>query len=92
MAGPAVALRVYVSGNVQGVGFRAECGRAAGRAGVTGWVRNLPDGRVEAWLEGERGAVERVAAWCGHGPSWSAVRHIEVHDETPVGASSFEVC
>jgi acylphosphatase len=91
MAGSDVAVRVCVSGRVQGIGFRAECRRAAGKAGVTGWVRNLPDGRVEAWIEGERAAVERLAAWCGHGPSWSTVSSVEITDERPVGAVRFEV-
>ena len=85
------AVRVLVSGRVQGVGFREACRRAADKAGVTGWVRNLADGRVEAWFEGERPALDRVMAWCGHGPSWAAVDGVEVHDEAPAGARRFEV-
>ena len=86
-----VALRVYVSGRVQGVGFRDECRRVARKAGLNGWVRNLADGRVEAWLEGDKTAVEQVAAWCQRGPSWTEVTGIEVSDQTPRGGDRFEV-
>jgi acylphosphatase len=91
MTGVPVALHLYVSGRVQGVGFREACRRAAGRAGVTGWVRNLPDGRVEAWIEGDREAVGRVAAWCGHGPGWAHVEGLELVDAEPAGWASFRV-
>lgn len=86
-----VACRVLVAGRVQGVGFRQSCQRAANTAGVHGWVRNLADGRVEAWLEGDPVAVERVAGWCGHGPSWATVTGVEVHDEEPAGQDGFTV-
>jgi len=51
----------------------------------------LADGRVEVWLEGDREAVVRVTFWCGHGPSWSSVSGIEIHDETPTGTLGFHV-
>lgn len=86
-----LALRVIVRGAVQGVGFRENCRRAAKRAGCDGWVRNLADGRVEAWLEGEADAVDRVVAWCRHGPSWATVAGVDMHDETPTGQSGFRV-
>jgi acylphosphatase len=86
-----VAVRAFVSGRVQGVGFREACRRAARQAGVGGWVRNMADGRVEAWFEGDRDAVDRVLAWCGHGPSWAAVSGVEIHDEPARGAEGFEV-
>jgi len=91
VTGTPAALHVYVSGRVQGVGFREACRRAAAKAGVCGWVRNLPDGRVEVWLEGDREAVGRVASWCRHGPSWAHVDGVELHDERPSGCSSFRV-
>lgn len=91
MTAARVALRILVTGFVQGVGFRAACRRAAARAGVEGWVQNLPDGRVEAWLEGDRDAVGRVAAWCRHGPSWARVTAVELLDESPAGVSGFQV-
>jgi acylphosphatase len=60
--------RIVVSGRVQGVGFRQAAVEAAERLGVTGWVRNLPDGRVEALAEGDQAAVENLVAWCKRGP------------------------
>ena len=57
-------LHVYFSGIVQGVFFRANTRREALRLGLQGWVRNLPDGRVEAWVEGERAAVEELLDYC----------------------------
>jgi acylphosphatase len=84
-----VALHLLIRGRVQGVGFRASCRYHATSAGVDGWVRNLPDGRVEAWLEGEPAAVESVAAWCQRGPRHAAVTGVEVHDETPQGLRGF---
>src|SRR4029453_15939738 len=61
--------RVIVSGEVQGVFFRDTCRRVAGQQGVAGWVRNLPDGRVEAVFEGEPGSVERRGGWGRGGPA-----------------------
>ncbi|WP_345702088.1 acylphosphatase [Kitasatospora terrestris] len=83
--------RVLVSGLVQGVFFRDTCRREAAGAGVAGWVRNLPDGRVEAAFEGEPEAVERMIAWCRRGPSRAVVGDVRVSDEEPSGASGFEV-
>jgi len=80
-----VRRRVVVSGLVQGVFFRDSCRREAMAHGVAGWVRNLPDGRVEAVLEGEPEPVERVAAWMGHGPSRARVDTVEVSEEEPGG-------
>lgn len=57
-------LHVLFSGIVQGVFFRANTRREALRLGLQGWVRNLPDGRVEAWVEGERAAVEGLLDYC----------------------------
>lgn len=73
-----VGARVYVSGRVQGVGFRAATQAAARRLGLGGWVRNLPDGRVEAWFVGPREAVDRMIAWCRRGPSRARVARVEV--------------
>jgi acylphosphatase len=86
-----VALRVLVSGRVQGVGFREACRRVAVRAGASGWVRNLADGRVEVWLEGEVDAVERVVSWCRTGPSWASVSGVQLEDESARGVDGFSV-
>ncbi len=80
-----VRARVIVSGRVQGVAFRFEARRAAGRIGVVGWVRNLPDGRVEAVIEGERRRVEEMIAWCRRGPALARVDGLETAWEKPQG-------
>ncbi len=86
-----LACRVYVTGRVQGVWFRQSCAEEARAAGVSGWVRNLADGRVEVWLEGDRHRVERVIAWCRIGPPRATVTGIEVRDEQPAAADGFIV-
>jgi acylphosphatase len=73
-----VRVHLLVSGRVQGVAFRAYTEDEARRLGVTGWVRNLPDGRVEAEAEGERAFVEALVAWCRRGPPAARVDHVEV--------------
>jgi acylphosphatase len=70
--------RVVVSGRVQGVYFRASTRDVAARHGVRGFVRNLPDGRVEAVLQGERGAVETVIAFMREGPPGALVEEAAV--------------
>jgi len=70
-----------VSGIVQGVAFRAWTVRTARAQGVTGWVRNLPDGRVEALIEGEDPAVDAVLAWCRKGPPAATVTGAETREE-----------
>lgn len=74
-------VHVYISGRVQGVFFRSETADAAKRLGVTGWVRNLRDGRVEALFEGDEGVVEQVVTWCSHGPPLSLVDHVQTIEE-----------
>ena len=72
---------VYVSGIVQGVFFRSNTRRQALIRGLNGWVRNLPDGRVEAVFEGEEEAVKNMVEWCRGGPPYAAVDDMEVHWE-----------
>jgi len=69
---------VYVSGRVQGVFFRAETADMANGLGLAGWVRNLPDGRVEALFEGENEDVERAVDFCRRGPPGAHVRNLDV--------------
>jgi acylphosphatase len=78
-----VARRFVISGRVQGVGFRYFARDAALREGVTGWVRNLPDGTVEARIEGEREAVTRVERALRVGPRGARVDEVFVDDEDP---------
>lgn len=74
-----------ITGRVQGVGFRWFAHDAAEREGVDGWVRNLPDGRVEAEVEGELEAVDRVEAALRRGPAASRVEDVNVDERAPVG-------
>jgi len=76
-----VRAHVYVSGRVQGVFFRHETRREAKMRGVKGWVRNLPDGRVEAVFEGEEEAVKQLIEFCRHGPPGAKVTDVEVRWE-----------
>ena len=76
---------VHIEGMVQGVFFRANTLRMASSLGLTGWVRNLPDGRVEAVFEGEEHILATMLEWCWQGPPFAAVRHVEVKDEPYTG-------
>ena len=87
-----VRRRVVVHGRVQGVFFRDSTRERARAHGVAGWARNRPDGAVEAVLEGDRDAVERVLRFCETGPPQAAVERVEVSEETPEGLSGFEIC
>ncbi|NJQ07098.1 acylphosphatase [Streptomyces lonarensis] len=82
---------VLVTGRVQGVFYRDSCRREARAAGVTGWVRNLPDGRVEATFEGDPQAVDSLLEWAQRGPEAAVVDHMTVNDEQPVGDTEFVV-
>ena len=85
-------VRVVVGGRVQGVWFRASTQEMAQAEGVHGWVRNLPDGDVEAVFEGGREAVERALAWCRRGgPPKARVDRCEETWEAPRGEGPFRV-
>jgi acylphosphatase len=77
--------RLFVTGRVQGVNFRWHTQRRATELGLTGIVRNLPDGRVEAIFEGPAEAVRKAIQWCRVGPSSARVDNVEIHDEEPTG-------
>lgn len=77
---------------MQGVGFRFSAQRKAQELGLTGWVRNLPDGRVEAELEGDNDAVQAMIAWCRKGPALARVTDVVVTPkDAPAGHESFEL-
>jgi acylphosphatase len=80
-----VRAHIYVSGRVQGVYYRKNARRSALSLRLTGWVRNLPDRRVEAIAEGERDLVEEFLGWCREGPSMAIVRGVEVSWEEANG-------
>jgi acylphosphatase len=80
-----------VHGRVQGVFFRDTTRRMAASRGVAGWVRNNPDGSVEAAFEGEPDAVETMVAFCREGPRGAEVEQVEVSEEEPQGDPGFRV-
>ena len=80
-----VARKFTISGRVQRVGFRWFAIEAASREGVTGWVQNLPDGRVEVLAEGEADAVERFERAVRSGPALARVDAVETDILTPTG-------
>lgn len=83
--------RVVVHGLVQGVFFRDTVRRHAQSHGMAGWVRNNPDGTVEAVFEGAPEAVERLVAFVHEGPSGAIVQRVEVRDEEDEGLSGFAI-
>jgi acylphosphatase len=74
---------VYVSGQVQGVFFRDSTRKKAEQLGLAGWVRNLPDGRVEALFEGPQDRVREMVRWCREGPSHAEVEEVDTEFEAP---------
>ena len=83
---------VQVTGQVQGVNFRASAKRQAEALGLSGWVRNLPDGTVEVDFEGPEAAVHQMVEWCSHGPQGAWVDLAEVEWLDALGNfSGFEV-
>jgi acylphosphatase len=84
-----VRARVVVGGVVQGVFFRGTCRREALNRGVVGWVRNNPNGDVEAVFEGSPAAVDGLIGWMRHGPRHAHVESVDVSMEAPEGLSGF---
>ena len=84
-------VRVIAEGRVQGVFFRVTCAREARAAGLGGFVRNLPDGRVEAVFEGEAAAVASLVTWCRAGPPHARVDRVDVAEEPPEGLDRFAI-
>jgi acylphosphatase len=83
--------RIRVHGRVQGVFFRDSTRRKAQTVGVSGWVRNCPDGTVEAVFEGDDDAVRRMVDWVREGPGHAEVDRVDVVEEQPEGLSGFDV-
>ena len=82
-------VRIY--GKVQGVWFRAHTKDIADKLGIKGWVRNVPDGSVEAVFEGDDESVEKIIEWCHRGPPLARVERVEVEYEEPRGEEKFEI-
>lgn len=85
-----IRTHVFISGKVQGVGYRYFTVNEARRLGVNGWVRNLPDGRVEAVFEGNRDVVEEMIRWCHQGSTAAVVKNVAVEYEELEGLRGFE--
>ncbi len=84
-------VHVFVVGDVQGVNFRWYCRNEASSRGVRGFVRNLPDGRVEAAFEGDPESVDAMVEWCRQGPPSARVGGIDVTEEEPGGDRDFTI-
>jgi acylphosphatase len=85
-------IRAIVSGRVQGVSYRAATASKARQLGLVGWVRNLPDGRVELEAEGPADQIEALVAWCRQGPPAAQVQSVAVEERPASGAErSFDV-
>ena len=84
-------VRVVASGRVQGVFYRVSCARLARGLGLAGYVRNLPDGGVEAAFEGADAAVDEMVAWSREGPDLANVDRLDVVTEEPLRETGFRV-
>ena len=85
------SVMLLASGKVQGVFYRQSLKVEAHKLGVFGWVRNLPDGNVEALLEGEDDSVNKLIEWARRGPAGSRVDSVKISECKPSGAQTFEV-
>jgi acylphosphatase len=79
------ALKVRIEGRVQGVGFRYFVYKHARRKGVRGWVKNLDDGRVEAYFEGDQNQLDSIVELCRQGPAGSKVKDLQAESLQPTG-------
>lgn len=78
-------IHCFISGRVQGIAYRAYTQREATQLGLTGWVRNCPDGRVELVAEGEQGTLQQLVLWCHQGPPAAIVTDVETQWESDTG-------
>lgn len=85
------AIRCIVAGRVQGVYYRAATAERAAELGLSGWVKNLPDGRVEAVASGSLGALAELAAWLWQGPPAARVTSVQVEEWTEAVPDRFDV-
>jgi acylphosphatase len=84
-------VHVRIRGRVQGVGFRYEARMRASSLGISGWIRNAPDGSVEAVLEGDDDRVDSMVGWLRRGPRGARVDDVAVENEEPAGETAFAV-
>jgi acylphosphatase len=86
-----IRAHAFISGKVQGVGYRYTTMNAAKKLGLSGWVRNLPDSRVEAVFEGATETVEEMIRWCHQGSDAAVVKDVEVEYSQAQGLQGFEI-
>ena len=86
-----LAVRIIVYGHVQGVFFRASAQTQASELGITGWVRNLQDGTVEVYAEGNQNALNRFIEWCRKGPPSAKVSRCDLDWIAPKAISNFKI-
>lgn len=86
-----VHAHVLISGRVQGVGYRYHTWKTATQLGLAGWVRNLPDGSVEAVFEGSETAIAQMVRWCHQGPAAAIVEQVQVSYHAVQGLSDFQI-
>lgn len=84
-------IKTVISGKVQGVFFRANTRKKALEKNVTGWVKNRPDGKVEAVFEGDKKDVEKMVDFCHEGPERARVEKVEVKKEESEGLKTFKI-
>ena len=85
------AIKIKVSGKVQGVFFRASTHQEAQKLGLKGWCMNLPDGRVEIYAEGESEALDQLIKWCQSGPPMARVDECRVEEAEPLNYPEFSI-
>ena len=85
------SVRIYIEGTVQGIFFRAFVKENAERYNVKGFVRNLDDGRIEIFLEGDTNDVDKMLELCKKGPKHSEIRKVEIKDEKFQGLKTFKI-
>lgn len=85
------AIHLKIRGTVQGVFFRAETKEVADSLGITGWVRNLSDGSVEVFAQGEENALEKFEAWCTHGPPGAVVTQVVKMEQKTAKLKGFSI-
>lgn len=84
-------VHLWIKGNVQGVGFRADTRTRSRNKDIMGWVKNLEDGGLEAVLEGEKDDVAELMDWMREGPTMANVENVELDEEEPIFVESFEI-
>lgn len=84
-------IHFIVSGRVQGVFFRATCKQQADQYQISGWVRNLPDGRVEGMATADPASLQQLGDWLGRGPQFASVQTVEITDQPLQQFDTFEV-